>query len=1457
MTPHNRLTTVLVGGGNTLIRCAEILLNGGHEVCGVLSTDPSVRRWAKEKDLPTFEAQNDLIALSRRRPFDYLFSIVNDDILLKETLALPRRAAINYHDSLLPGYAGIHSTSWALMNQETLHGVTWHRMSKEIDAGEILKQRELRVADRDSAFTLNVKCFEAAVGSFAELVDELSEDRVSARPQDREQRSYFSRFKRPPAACVFSLKLSAQEIDAFVRGLDFGPYANPLGLPKLILGREPFVVSEMSVLSVFSDSPPSTITGLGQGSLQVATATNQLVIRKLLTVCGQPLSIEDAVAGQGLKEGDRIPELEPGFARRLTERNASICKHEAFWVKRLDEMQPIALPYAGSAAPSRSPKDVLRTTLPLPAEVTQLLESRRGAWEKSDFLLAAFGAFLARLGGVGPFDIGLRSLSLQRELAGLESFFETQVPLRLELNLAQGFSSAFEAVRDAVALAKREQTYARDAVIRYPALRARPELRGEHFWPVMAEQVDRLGDEGRPGAMLTLVIPEEAPEFRWIHDSEALSSESVTRISEQFRTFLRGIAANPDQSVADLPILTQSERRQLLVDWNDTEVDYPRDLCVHQLFEAQVERSSDAVAVVFGDESLTYGELNRRANRLARRLRAMGVGPEVLVGLCVERSLEMVVGLLGILKAGGAYVPLDPAYPKGRLSFMLEDSQAPVVVTKERFRLLVSGGAGGVVSLDGEREAIDRESGEVPESGVEPENLAYVIYTSGSTGKPKGVAISHLAIVNYTSFVGEAFALEPHDRVLQFASISFDTAAEEIFPTLARGGTLVLRTDAMLQSVATFVEKCRQWRLTVVDLPTAYWHEWVTGMTSEHCPFPESVRLVVIGGEAAIPERLSQWREAGTQRLQLLNTYGPTEATIAATFSDLSSWSAASPGLGIVPIGRPIANVRVYVLDPYRQPVPVGVAGELYIAGAGVARGYLNRPELTAERFLPDPFCFGDARMYRTGDRARFLPDGNIEFLGRLDDQVKIRGYRVEPGEVEAALARHASVREVAVIVQRDDSAGVRLVAYVVPEPNAVPSPESLRAYLRRLLPDYMIPSAFVLADAIPLTPNGKVDRTALAALFERVRGSGRVAAVAPRDDVERRLAQLWEEVLEIGPIGVQDNFFEVGGHSLAAVRLFAQIEKEFGQALPVSRLFETPTVEGLASALRGDGSRRPVSSLVAIRTEGSRSPVFLVHSGRGHVLIYLELVSFLDREQPVYGLQALLAEDGRPLHTSIPEMAAHYLSEIRSVQPSGPYLLGGSSLGGNVAFEMARQLERAGEEVALVALFDSNVPGDSSVPPPRPTGPRTLSERARFHTRKLLALPPRERLSYVQGRIRSLARRFSGRAHKLPKDRTPFMEAGELAWRRHEPGAYGGRVTLFRATLPDDRCSADGDLGWGGRCTGGVEIVDVSGGHITMFAHPHVRGLAERLNGCLERAGAQTPEALTTNPLGFWRYEP
>jgi amino acid adenylation domain-containing protein len=599
------------------------------------------------------------------------------------------------------------------------------------------------------------------------------------------------------------------------------------------------------------------------------------------------------------------------------------------------------------------------------------------------------------------------------------------------------------------------------------------------------------------------------------------------------------------------------------------------------LFEAQAARTPDAVAVVSGDRHLTYQELNRRANQLAHHLQKLGVGPEVLVGVCVERTLEMVVGLLGILKAGGAYVPLDPLYPQERLTFMLQDTAqtelgaAPVLLTQSHLVERLEHDR-HIVCLDTHWKDIEREPATNLATQVTPGNLAYVIYTSGSTGKPKGVTIQHQSLVGYTNTARVEYAITSDDRVLQFSSISFDASAEEIYASLASGAALVLRTDAMLGTVATFLQTCREWGITMLDLPTAYWHELAMGLDSDSATIPSTLRMVAIGGEKALLEHWARWQALAGPRVRLLNMYGPTEATIVSTGTDLSAQSA-DENLD-VSIGRPLANIQTYILDSDLQPVPIGVPGELHIGGIGLARGYHNRRGPTAQNFVPHPFSDEPgARLYKTGDLVRHLPDGNIQFLGRIDRQVKIRGFRIELGEIETLLNQHPDVQETVVTMREDVPGDKRLVAYIVPH-NSTPHhhktngghaelSRKLQAYLKKHVPGYMLPSAFVTLDAMPVAASGKVDRRALPAP-DRTRPELDEVFVAPRTPTESALAEMWAKLLGIDRVGVTDNFFDVGGHSLLATQLVSRLREAFQVEVPLHYFFETPTVAELAASI-------------------------------------------------------------------------------------------------------------------------------------------------------------------------------------------------------------------------------------------------------------------------------------------------
>jgi amino acid adenylation domain-containing protein len=669
---------------------------------------------------------------------------------------------------------------------------------------------------------------------------------------------------------------------------------------------------------------------------------------------------------------------------------------------------------------------------------------------------------------------------------------------------------------------------------------------------------------------LALTVQETERELKGsvTYRADLFEEATIARMMVHWQSLLEGIAADPTQSISALPLLTKNEQQQILVEWNDTYVDYPLDQCIHQLFEAQAEQTPEAVAIVSEAGKLTYSELNHRANQLAHFLQRCGVGPEMLVGLCVERSLEMLIGLLGILKAGGAYVPLDPTYPHERLAFMLADSQVPIVLTQERLVVSIPSREVEVVCLDANWDKISLESEENLVSGVMAENAAYVIYTSGSTGQPKGVVIQHLSLVNYILAACNAYAIRPEDRVLQFAPLSFDTSAEEIYPCLIRGATLVLRTNSMIDSISMFLQKCQEWMITVLDLPTAFWHELTRKIATDAITLSSPLRLVIIGGERALPEMLELWQKQGNRHVRLMNTYGPTEATIVATMFEVPQAGEASTAIREVPIGHPVSNAQVYLLDRQLNLVPVGVPGELYIGGIGLAREYLHRTVLTRDKFVPHPFDLTpDARLYKTGDRARYLPDGDIEFLGRFDQQVKIRGFRIELGEIETTLWKHPDVHEAVVVAREDASGGKRLVAYVVPRTGRSLTSINLRRFTQEYLPDYMVPAVIVLLDSLPLTPSGKIDRRGLPAP-EQTRPEMPETSIVPLRAEHQQLIEVWEELLDVRPIGIQDNFFELGGHSLLAVRLVDRIEQLWGKKLAAGTLLANATVEQLVAAL-------------------------------------------------------------------------------------------------------------------------------------------------------------------------------------------------------------------------------------------------------------------------------------------------
>jgi surfactin family lipopeptide synthetase A len=782
-------------------------------------------------------------------------------------------------------------------------------------------------------------------------------------------------------------------------------------------------------------------------------------------------------------------------------------------------------------------------------------------------LLAAFNTVLYRYTGQEDLLIGTSTAGRKRlGIQGLMGYFLNTLVLRTNLSGDPTFRELLVWVREVTNSAFAHE----DIPFEYLIKELHPErnLRQNPLFQVMLSlepslpvlpsgwtltQMDVETDTAKFDLYLELDDRPEGLIGRFEYSTDLFDAATIDRMFGHWQTLLESVVADPERRLSELPLLTKAERYQLLVEWNATQTGYPVDRCIHQLFEVQVKRAPDAVAVVYEDAQLTYRELNQRANQLAHHLQQLGVGPEVLVGLYTERSLEMVVGMLGVLKAGGAYVPLDPAYPQDRLAFILQDAQVPVLLSQQRLAEGMPRHTAYVICLDTDWERIAQECDQNLIGRAIPENLAYVIYTSGSTGRPNGVAIEHRSTVAFTHWAMSVFTPKDLAGVLASTSICFDLSVFEIFVPLCSSGTVILAENVLhLPHLAAGKQ------VTLINTVPSAMAELIHSGS-----LPASVHTVNLAGEPLHNTLVQQLYQQDTVH-RVFNLYGPTEDTTYSTFT-LVEKGEREPS-----IGRPIANTQVYILDSHLQPVPIGVVGELYLGGDGLARGYLRRPGLTAERFIPNPFSQQPSvRLYKTGDLSRYLPDGNIEFLGRIDHQVKIRGFRIELGEIETILRQHPQVREAVVVAREDTPGDKRLVAYAIPTQGQRPANKNLRSFLKEKLPEHIIPSSLVLLDTLPLTSNGKIDRRALPAP-QSARSTEEETSVAPTLPVHYQLVKIWEELLDARSIGIGDNFFYLGGHSLLAARLVVQIEQVFGKKIPLATLFAGPTIEHLASALQG-----------------------------------------------------------------------------------------------------------------------------------------------------------------------------------------------------------------------------------------------------------------------------------------------
>jgi len=963
---------------------------------------------------------------------------------------------------------------------------------------------------------------------------------------------------------------------------------------------------------------------------------------------------------------------------------------------------------------------------------------------------------------------------------------------------------------------------------------------------------DAYANERTNFPLTILIAPRETLGINILYETAKFNDTTIKQILTDFKTVLECISKFSAGKVSDISVLTEESRNKILFDWNDTKHEFPYEKCAHHLFEEQAAMNPDGIAAELEDEKLTYRELNERANQVANYLIKLGAGPDVMAGICIERSFEMIIGLIGILKSGCAYVPLDSSYPAERLAFMIEDTNIPFLLTKKHLLDRLPESKTKIVLMDEDAEEISKESKVNPGINVSPSNLAYIIYTSGSTGKPKGVLMKHEALVNLLYWQLEGQKFEKGFRVLQFTTLSFDVSFQEIFSTWYSGGTLVLIKEEVRKDLSKVLKALADKKIQRLYLPFIALQE-LAELYSASENIELSLKEVNTAGEQLqnTPAIINLFKNLND--FTFTNQYGPSEAHVVTAYTlsnDPDNW------VKLPPIGTPIYNTQMFVLNSYLMPVPAGVTGDLYIGGVCLVRGYHNREELTKEKFIDNPFYSVQTKdksfspkIYKTGDTARYLSDGNIEFLGRTDNQIKLRGFRIELGEIESILAEYPGMKSTAVLAKDYAEGDKRLVAYFVTSNETVPQAIELKTFLKTKLPDHMIPSDYIALDQMPLTATGKINQRALPEP-EFIRKTENNKYAEPKDTLELQLTKIWEKVLGVSPIGIRDNFFELGGHSLLALRLFGYIEKLTGRKLALSTLFNSPTIEELAVILKNEGWKSPFKSLVAVKPGGSKLPFFSVPPAAGTALHYQILLKYIPDDQPVYVLESIGLDGKEPPHTDLKEMAAFYVKEIMTLQPEGPYLLGGRCFGGRVVFEMAQQLRKLGQKVGLLAIFDTwppfTAPPPSYVPKDRDTKhfvSRTLHHLKtgelwtvayRYSKNKFLKAKWR-----VQNKLEYI---FSNSRKRLFKE---IMLIHFKAQDNYIATQYPGKITLIECGTFKDEYRE----GWRNLAGGGLESHHIAGtNHKSIIREPHLKLFAEKLNLVLEKANKEYQSRSNTN---------
>lgn len=1417
-------TCIVLGEGPLPLQCMDILKDKGFEILAFISRDLELSGQMNRYDCPFLTSTRQLDPSLHP---DYIFSINNGIILKEDLIARAHELVINYHDSPLPKYAGVYATNWALLHQEKKHAVTWHVLDASIDTGDILEQEFIDLTELEPIWSVNMKCFAAALLSFERLIRKIVSGKVKRSPQDLSERSYFPLMERPYHLGLVTPDRSLEELETLQLATQYGSLNdNEFMLPHLFVGKDYYTVTKYALEA-------SEVGKAGTIRLESKKAgffcKDGLVVPELVfdPNCKE-VAFAEVLTKQGLKNGDLLET--PANVGQIDKLFADTCKKEMFWKQELAKSEPMPFPFVTAQTANNKRQD-LSFDLPFALELKKAFPE-----EKPELvLLALLSTLMLRINDQETGTLGIQTPTT----SGIAKEFGTLIRKELPFNLsAPAGHSAKEVVIQTIGLLKtilQSGTCTVDMPLRYKSLRGVAE---NDFAVVVG--LDLPVQKERNDHSIYLSVQED----KWMASIPGPAFKgSITNFKDTFHTFVTNILEKPDTSFQLIPLIDSRKVVELGKTLNKPSgTAFPMEGILDQ-FDRMVQRQVNKPALVCGDHVSSYQEMEASILQLAGRLQERGVKPTDTVMICLPRCYRFIIAQFAIMRCGATFLPIDSSMPADRKQFIFEDSNSVLVLTNEQDLNRFPEDKKFYLS---KLEASDKPF--VPPT--HPGSLAYLIYTSGSTGVPKGVRISHKALTCFVSGAIGNYGFQETDRVLQFANLGFDASIEEIFCTLCSGGTLYLRNEEMLNP-EVLIQFSIDNALTIWDFPTAFWRQVLA--TSFEGMFPGSLRTVIIGGEAITNSDFENWKKHPSSACRLFNTYGPTETTVVATVFEVTTDYTLETS---IPIGHPLPGYRVFITDKHRNQLPIGLPGELLVAGPALSDGYLNRDEAQQKAFFNLNDSLEVHRCYCTGDLVFSDESGLIHYIGRADGQLKIRGFRVEPGEIENQIMQLGGIKQCVVLGKPTDKGEKQLVAYVVVSNGKNKRTDTLKAECMAVLPNYMVPEHFVELPEIPLTPNGKIDKKQLLAVTLSAKKKKSPNPVSePLTPLQEKMVNLWREVLEDNTLSLDDDFFENGGHSLRAVRLMASIKKETNVHLPLSSLISCPTPRKMAEILVSEETDTLWKCLVPIRTNGNKRPLYLIHGAGLNVLLYQSLGNHLDPDRPIFALQAKGLDGKSPLSTSIEQMATDYIDEIRKMQPEGPYAIFGFSMGGFIAYEMGRQLLAQHQKVAFLGVIDTVTSfAREELPKVRKLilSAKAFIGKPSFFLYALAREPWTGKVKFVRQKIKNIKNMLLYYASRLglrnvqstPKasatDQPVYLSSKasvviDTALNNYTLRPSSVTLDLFRAGKQMFYIQEPKTYGWSNYAQKGVVVHNVPGEHSELFAPPNdalfAKILTDRLN--------------------------